>query len=237
MRVYKKSLAEYPQRRVYGRRLARPLNKTRAQALETLLPKLGVPENLLSEQADLDPASLFDKEFNEYCLEIGFGNGEHLSALLHQCPETGFIGAEPFIGGMAAFLKNLREHPQDNIRVLMDDALLLVHSLKDECLEKIYILNPDPWPKKRHHKRRIINSETLSQFARVLIPGGLLITATDVDDMAEWIVTQAHLHPTFEWIAETSEDWQTPPPEWTETRYAAKGAQAGHKQYFLIFRK
>ena len=233
----KKSLADtyHPTRRVYGRRKGRPLRKSQAEAFDTLLPVLSVPEDLLREDAAIEIESLFSKPFEQYCMEIGFGGGEHLTALLQQFPDIGFLGAEPFLDGMATFLRDITPLPHDNIRVHMDDAMLLVHSLTDNCLDKIYVLNPDPWPKTRHHKRRIINQKNLSAFARILKPGGTLIMATDVDDLAEWMVTQCMMHKSFEWSANAAKDWQTPPPEWIETRYAFKGRSAGRNQIFLVF--
>ncbi len=266
--IESKRLEMIKKRNIYGRRQSRPLNKSRAEAFEALMPALSIPEELLTEERSLDPGALFEKPLDEYRLEIGFGSGEYLSALLRQYPNIGFIGAEPYINGMAAFLKSLksplppgervrvRGHSEEktltpalslkgegainipnNIRVLMDDALLLVHALTDSSIDKIYVLNPDPWPKKRHHKRRIINQENLDQFARILKPGGELIMATDVDDLAEWMITQASIHPDFEWSANSSKSWRTPPAEWLETRYAQKGRNEGRSQSFLIFRK
>lgn len=202
------------------------------------MPVLDIPDDRLTENADLDPASLFDAPFPQYMLEIGFGNGEHLTALLRAFPDIGFIGAEPYLNGMAAFLKDINEPSiPNNIRVLMNDAMMIAKSLKPETLDKIYVLNPDPWPKKRHHKRRIINQDNLDTFARILKPGGNLVMATDVDDLAEWMVTQCTMHPALTWTATSKNDWQTPPPEWIETRYAFKGRTAGRRQTFLVFEK
>lgn len=228
---------ERPQRRVYGRRAGRTLRKGRAEALENKLDTLGIPKPKLSENRDLDPTTLFADPAAPLWMEIGFGTGEHLNALLTQFPDKNFIGAEPFINGMSAFLKDLDDENQARIRVLMDDAIRLVRTLTDQSLDRLYVLNPDPWPKKRHHKRRIINQNNLSEFARVLKPGAQLVMATDVDDLAEWMVTQCMMHPAFTWTAENKNDWQTPPPEWIETRFAEKGKKAGRTQTFLIFEK
>ncbi|MCK5284727.1 MAG: tRNA (guanosine(46)-N7)-methyltransferase TrmB [Alphaproteobacteria bacterium] len=232
-----KKSSDNPVRRVFGRRQSRPLRKSQAEAFNTLLPVLCVPDDALSIDGRLTVTSLFKSLFTEYQLEIGFGSGEHLSTLLQKYPKIGFIGAEPFINGMATFLRDIKDKPHDNIRVHMDDALTLVHALCNTCIDKIYILNPDPWPKKRHHKRRIINQENLNQFVRILKHGGELIIATDVDDLAEWMVTQCSIHPELEWIAMSANDWKTPPKEWIETRYAFKGRSEGRNQTFLIFKK
>jgi tRNA (guanine-N7-)-methyltransferase len=219
-------------RRLWGRRMGRPLKKDRLHAIESVLPVVAIPADKITDARDLDPASLFAKPFKEFWFEIGFGNGEHLIALKNGFPDVGFIGAEPFVNGMANFLKDAED--LGNVRVHMDDAMMIVRSLKDQSLERIYILNPDPWPKTRHHKRRIVSQTNLDEFARVLKPGGRLVLATDVDDLAQWMDEQCTQHPLFEW-GNDSPDRHTPPIEWTETRYAFKGKQAGRRQTFLIF--
>ncbi len=191
----------------------------------------------LTEKADLAPEEIFGFNPPALWLEIGFGNGEHLAALMEKHPRDGFIGAEPFINGMAAFLKIIKEHPHDRVRVLMDDAMLIVNSLADTSLDGIYVLNPDPWHKKRHHKRRIVSRKNLDAFARVLKPGGTLIMSTDVPDLAEWMVTQAAMHPSFEWTAEKADDWRQTPSGWITTRYEEKGAKGAKRMAYFIFRR
>ncbi|MGQ0527834.1 MAG: tRNA (guanosine(46)-N7)-methyltransferase TrmB [Alphaproteobacteria bacterium] len=246
-------------RHVHGRRIGRPLNALRKSVLEELLPVLSIPAAALSEKADLDPAQLFAQKYNECWMEIGFGNGEHLAALTRVHPDKSFLGAEPFINGMAAFLKDISCHPGGsrdrgaikkpdpvlqrndilkNVRVLMDDAMKIIHSLKNESLDRLYILNPDPWPKKRHRKRRIVSAENLDAFARVLKPGALLIMATDVEALAEWMTEQMDNHPRFEWDAENKADLHKMPKDWLlTTRYAQKGLDAGRRETYLLFSK
>jgi tRNA (guanine-N7-)-methyltransferase len=221
-------------RHFYGRRKGRPLNPARQQALARLLPELEIPKHCLDDNEALDPQSLFAFTPNELFCEIGFGNGEHLINLVRNHPEDGFLGAEPFINGMSAFLKELDADNRHNIRVLMDDAFFLVDSLTPRCLDGLYILNPDPWPKKKHHKRRIINQDTLSRFARILKPGAHLYITTDSDSMAGWAIRHAVMHDAFNWLAERCADWQQPPYNWQPTRYEEKGRQAGHHQYYLV---
>lgn len=215
--------------------MGRPLKKDRLSAIENILPAVAIPTDKLSSERTLDPATLFLKPFRDIWFEIGFGNGEHLLALKNGYPDVGFIGAEPFVNGMANFLKDLGDAPLDNIRVFMDDAMLVIRSLKDSSIDRIYILNPDPWPKTRHHKRRIISQANLAEFARVLKPGGRMVLATDVDDLAEWMVTETVNHGAFVWNVTGPHDWKNPPAEWVETRYAFKGKQAGRRQTFLVF--
>lgn len=203
-----------------------------------LLPKLQIPKDKVTETPGaISPEKLFTTSPSSLWMEIGFGSGEHLAAVMEKHPDYGFIGAEPYINGMAAFLKSIMDRPHDHVRVWMDDALMVVKSLADNCLDGIYVLNPDPWPKSKHHKRRIINQDNLGQFSRVLKPGGKLVMTTDVDELAEWMVTEATMHPAFTWTAQKADDWRAPPEDWIETRYEQKGADAGRKQSYLIFEK
>lgn len=182
---------------------------------------------------------LFGAAVRPVWLEIGFGSGEHLIGLMRQHPEVYMIGAEPFINGMANFLQALAESklPETHIRVWMEDAILLAERLPDQSLERIYVLNPDPWPKKRHHKRRIINQENLTTFARILKPGGLLVMSTDVAELADWMVTEASRHPDFNWTAQRADDWRIMPADWIPTRYESKGKAKGRQQIYLMFNR
>ena len=225
-------------RRVFGRRLGRPMGASRQSAIDDLLPRLTVASDKVCEDGALDPSSLFAVPQPETVFEIGFGNGEHLKAMMAARPDRNYIGAEPFINGMSAFLKSIKDLPDGNIRVWMDDAVALARSFKPDSLSAIYILNPDPWPKKKHHKRRIVRTETLGEYHRILKPGGALVMATDVDELAEWMVTETINHGGFEWQAERAADWKTMPEGWhITTRYAAKGEAAGRSETYLLFKK
>ena len=202
-----------------------------------LLPSLSVPEEVLREDSCLPPSSLFDFDYTQCWLEIGFGSGEHLSALMRRHPDYAWLGAEPYINGMAAFLKDIQDLDRKNVRVHMDDAIMLTNSLSDESLDGIYILNPDPWHKKRHHKRRIINPDNLDVFARILKPGGELILSTDVPYLADWMVTHAARHKDFKGLAKSAKDWQIPPDDWVTTAYEVKGAKGAKKMVYLFFEK
>lgn len=223
---------------MYGRRQGKPLTLARASALETLLPVLEIPKAHLPEDASCDIQDWFNTPVTQAILEIGFGNGEHLMGIIETHPHAHVIGVEPFTNGMAAFLKSAQSLPsRDHIRVLMDDALMVVRSLKPDSLDTIFILNPDPWPKKRHFKRRIVRPETVEEYYRVLKPGGQLICATDVDELAEWMCTQIIRHPGFNWTAQRADDWRKMPQNWIRTRYEIKGEKAGRQQTYLIFKK
>lgn len=233
--------------RFYGRRKGRPLNRSRHEAL-SLLTQIGLTLESLSgknehkkHQKDqdtgtcgLDPASLFSFTPEEVHLEIGFGNGDFLACLQHNFPENAFIGAEPYMNGVAACLKKLQQQPNlENIRLWPDDARPFLDSLAAETLDKIYVLNPDPWPKTRHHKRRIINPKNLDRFARVLRQGGSLFMTTDVKDLAEWMAIQTVNHPGFRWVTDSPSHSTIPPEGWIPTRYEKKGRQEGRCQYYL----
>ncbi|MCK5385415.1 MAG: tRNA (guanosine(46)-N7)-methyltransferase TrmB [Alphaproteobacteria bacterium] len=224
-------------RNIFGRRKGRPLKKERREALEELLPKFEIAKKKLTEDHSCLPDNLFHTPYSSYWLEIGFGQGEHVIALSERNTETGYLGAEPFINGMAVFLKNTKDRNTDNVRVLMDDGMIIARSLGNASLDGIYILNPDPWHKKRHHKRRIINRENLDIFAKILKPGGQLVMTTDVENLAKWMCTYTGNHPDFIWQAGTIEDCLTPPENWIPTRYEQKGAKGSKKMIYLIYKR
>lgn len=223
-------------RQLFGRRQTRSLSASKQSVFDESLARLQVPQDLLN-RGNLGVADIFGRPFEKFWLEIGFGNGEHVKneALAH--PDTAFIGAEPFINGMAALLNAIRNQDDRNIRVYMDDAMAVVNALADNVLDGIYILNPDPWPKKRHWKRRIVQAEHVGRFVRVLKPGGKLVMTTDIDDLAEWMCTHAANNPDLHMTANTPRDWQTPPEGWIPTRYESKGVAKGRKQTYLVFEK
>lgn len=230
----KKPLADRPeQERFFGRRKGRPLNKQRRQALN-LLDQFGIHEDFIQEDASLHPNALFGQDYTKFHLEIGFGNGEFFQNMVQNHPEDGFIGAEPFLNGVAALLKNIQDTKPDNLRVWADDVRPLLRSFKGQCFETVYILNPDPWPKKKHHKRRIVNPSTLDEIARLLKPNGRLVMTTDVNDLAEWMATQTVNHPAFCWDIKSPCDATEKPDNWLSTRYELKGAEAGRDQYYLM---
>lgn len=224
-------------RRVYGRRHGRPLHQGRLDVLETILPARQVPVELLKEDAALTREQIFGEPVTSLHFEIGFGNGEHLLYIMQQYPGHHFIGAEPYVNGMSAFLKSLPSPTPENIRVHMEDALTVLNSLPDQSVDYLYILNPDPWPKSRHHKRRIVSDENLKVYARVLKDGAMMVQTTDVDDLAEWMLTKTMNCPDFEWLAESPDDWKTAPNGWMATRYENKGKEAGRQQSYFLYKR
>lgn len=223
-------------RKVYGRRQGRPLRGDRQEALDVLYPKLCVDKSILTKEANINPRDWFD-DVETIKFEIGFGNGEFLRNNMLKNPNTGFIGAEPFVNGVSAFLKSIKDDPHDNVRVFMDDALLIAQSLADDTLDGMYVLNPDPWHKSRHHKRRMITQNNLDVFSRILKSDAILTMTTDVDSLAEWMCTEATNHPDFEWTATCADDWRVMPDDWYQTRYELKGIKAGRKQSYLHFKR
>ena len=229
--------ALFKKRSLFSVRQGRALRGERAEAMEALFPKLSISEEILSENHQLATADLFYKNFSEFWLEIGFGHGERLAQLCRSNKNVGYIGVEPFMNGMAAFLKDIKEDELDNIRVLMDDGMIVARSLKENSLDGIYILNPDPWHKKRHHKRRILSQKNLDVFSKIIKPGGHLIMSTDVEDLAEWMCLQASHHPDFTWTANNKANWYNAPNDWISTKYEKKGAKGAKKMIYLFFEK
>jgi tRNA (guanine-N7-)-methyltransferase len=174
---------------------------------------------------------------SEVRLEIGFGGGEHLHQRAGSMPAAGFIGIEPFVNGMAKLMSQLEREPRDNIRVYGDDATQLLDWLPSGSLAGIDLLYPDPWPKKRHWKRRFVNRPNLDRFARVMRPGGVFRFASDIDTYVDWTLLHVRAHPQFEWLAETADDWRNPYPGWPGTRYEAKAIREGRTPAYLEFRR
>jgi tRNA (guanine-N7-)-methyltransferase len=222
------------QRRVlYGRKRGPRLRPGRARLLEELLPAVEVR---LPECGRLDPGTLFPDR-RPLWLEIGFGGGEHLAELARRHPETGLIGCEPFVNGLARMLAVIEEEGLANVRLFADDARLLLEALPDARLDGLVVLFPDPWPKARHHKRRIVNPATARDMARVLRPGGELRLATDHPGYARAMLETLLARPELAWTARRPADWRTRPEDWPPTRYEAKALEAGARPVYLRFRR
>ncbi|PCI00897.1 MAG: tRNA (guanosine(46)-N7)-methyltransferase TrmB [Alphaproteobacteria bacterium] len=178
----------------------------------------------------------FETQKNSW-LEIGFGNGEFLSHMSQNNPDINFIGCEPFINGVAALLSSI-EKPVDNLKIWSDDARLLIDEMPDQSMERVYLLNPDPWPKSRHHKRRFVQEKTLNMLSRILKKGGLFIMSSDHHELVTWMFDHTNAHDNFEWTGLSGDDWLTPPSDWPidQTRYMKKGL-AGKDIYWLIFKR
>ena len=227
--------AQHPRRRVmYGRRRGRRRRAGREALLRNVLPVLSL-KLPPSGGMPLDPRALFEPPPAAVWLEIGFGGGEHLAAQAAAHPDVGFIGCEAYLDGVAGLLRLLTERGLGNVRILADDARLLLDSLASESVERVFLLFPDPWPKARHHKRRFISPENVDALARILVDGGRLNVATDHGGYCRWILGHLGDHPGFVWTARGPDDWRAPPPEWSGTRYEAKAHRQGRPSIYLNF--
>jgi tRNA (guanine-N7-)-methyltransferase len=220
------------QRLIYGRRKGHRLRPGRRRLLDEALPQLQVH---LPERGPLDPVRLFAHRPERLWLEIGFGGGEHLAAQAAAHPEIGLIGCEPFVSGVARLLSLLEAESLSNVRLFTDDARLLMGAFPDACLERIFVLFPDPWPKTRHHKRRIVNPATAAELARLLRPRGELRLATDDMSYARAMLLALRRRPELRWQAKRPPDWRERPPDWPMTRYESKALAAGRACVYLRF--
>ena len=202
--------------RSYGRVKSRPIKARQAGLLETLLPAIA-----LDLSQPVDPKAIMPHAAQTW-LEIGFGGGEHLAAQAGRRPDVLSLGAEPFLNGVASALRHVDEQGLGNVRILHGDARDLVAALPDVSLDRVFILFPDPWPKARHHKRRLIQPELLAGLARAMKPGAPLRFATDWADYADWTLERVVASGLFDWPAARADDWRKPPTDHVTTRYEEK---------------
>ena len=205
--------------RTFGRIGGRSLSARQQDLIDVLLPHLAVPE---ADARTLDPATLFTPAKEEIWLEIGFGGGEHLTGQAAKHPDIGLIGCEPFIEGMAKALGQIEDSGLTNVRLHMDDARPVIERLVSQSVDRVFILFPDPWPKKRQQKRRLIQPNFLDQLLRVVRPGGRLRFATDVKSYADEALAHFIAHPALSWTATKADDWRAPPGDHLTTRYETK---------------
>jgi tRNA (guanine-N7-)-methyltransferase len=216
----------------FGRRHGKTIRPLQAEALAEFLPRYAID---LSVPPPDPLAILFRAPVGEIRLEIGFGAGEHLLHRARSEPTVGFIGIEPFVNGMARLMQQLGDAPLDNLRVYGDDATRVLDWLPASAIAEIDLLYPDPWPKKRHWKRRFVSSVNLDRFARVLRPGGLFRFASDISSYVNWTLLACMNHAAFDWAAASAADWRRPYPGWPGTRYEAKAIREGRKPAYLTF--
>ncbi|WP_304169190.1 tRNA (guanosine(46)-N7)-methyltransferase TrmB [Phenylobacterium aquaticum] len=205
----------HPPLRSFGRIKSRTIKPRQAALMDSLLPEIRCP------QVAFDPRTLAPQAARVW-LEIGFGGGEHMAAQASRDPEVLILGAEPFQNGVASALRHIDERGLSNVRLWDADVRELIAHLPDACLDRIFILFPDPWPKARHNKRRLVNAELLVELARVLKPGGGLRFATDWADYADWTLERVLRDPAFSWPATRACDWRVPPADHITTRYEEK---------------
>ncbi len=213
----------------FGRRQGRTLRPLQKALLANVMPQVEV--TLQGE--NIAPETFFPTKPKEVWMEIGFGGGEFLAkqAALH--PDIGIIGCEPYINGVVKLLAAVEAQELQNVAVWRDDARMVLKAIKDHSLHRVFILFPDPWPKIRHQKRRIVSHEMLQLLSTKLVPGGELVLATDHIDYSEWMLAHVLDSPYFTWNASSQNDWRTPPEGWTTTRYEEKTRAEGREPVFI----
>ena len=219
---------ERPRPHFHGRRLGKPLRPRQKKLVEDLLPRLRLTD-------PSSPAAAFDGSVDGIWLEIGFGGGEHLVAQAQAHPDIGIIGCEPFMNGIAKVLTVIDQEDITNIRLHDDDARPLLDALPDASVDRVYLLFADPWPKKRHNKRRFVVPENLDRLARILKDGAELRFASDHTDYVVWALEHLSRRADLQWMARRPADWQSPPDDWVRTRYQEKAEARGEVCTFLRF--
>lgn len=205
----------HPPLRTFGRIKSRPIKPRQAALLGSLLPTIRPPEG------PFDPRQLMPGAAEAW-LEIGFGGGEHMAAQAAKRPDVVILGAEPFQNGVASALRHIDEAHLSNVRVHDGDVRELLGRMPDASLARAFILFPDPWPKARHHKRRLVQADTVAELARLIRPGGTLRFASDVAHYVDWSLEKILANPAFVWTAERADDWRIPPADHVTTRYEEK---------------
>jgi tRNA (guanine-N7-)-methyltransferase len=230
----------------FGRRKGRVVRKAKSFLLETLLPQMRV-----SAEKPFDVQS-FGADKKEICLEIGFGDGQHLYGLAKCHPENGYLGVEVFQNGVANLLNlmsgikegdhlpesvQLEDCAVQNIRVFDDDVRLLFAQLPDASFDRVFLLFPDPWPKKKHASRRFVNPKNLKEIARILKPNGQFLVATDHPIYKRHVLRTMHGEALFEWTARCGNDWRYEPEDWVKTKYQQKALREGRRPVWFDYRR
>jgi tRNA (guanine-N7-)-methyltransferase len=221
-------------RAFFGRRKGHPLRARQIELFDALLPKLALD---LAKPAPANMATLFPHAPETLRLEIGFGGAEHLIAQATANPGSGFIASDGYVNAIGKALVAIDDGKLANIRLHHGDASELIDWLPDGGLARIDLLYPDPWPKRRHWKRRFIQDDSLARLARILSSGGELRFATDIADYAAYTLARVLRSPDFAWTAEAASDWRQPWRDFSGTRYEAKAKREGRTPGYFIFRK
>ncbi len=215
-------------RRLWGRAKGKALSAYQKNLMENLLPQVSIPaENPLAGLND----------YTSISLEIGFGGGEHLLHCAGLYSDHCFLGAEPFVNGVAKALTGIEKRGVSNIRLHHGDARKIMETLPEASLDAIYILYPDPWPKPRHYKRRLIEEEFIADVHRILKPGGRLYFASDIISYIDWALARILRSGKFSWDMHSASDWLTPYDNWPSTRYEAKALREGRTPHYFTFIK
>ena len=231
----------------FGRRKGRTVRKAKLFLLDNLLPQMRI-----SEASDFDKDNMFGAKKREICLEIGFGDGQHIYGQAKNNPDVGYVGVEVFKNGVANLLSlisgvkegdnlpetiSLDDQEVQNIRVFDDDVRLLFERIPDGFFDKIYLLFPDPWPKKKHADRRFVNPANLDEIYRLLKKGGLFRVATDHPVYKRHVLRTMHKDTRFTWTAKTSNDWRNEPADWVKTKYQMKAIREGRRPVWFNYLK
>ena len=220
------------ERNIRGRRKGHKLSNRQLELVENLLPALRIDP---LEKSRLEPDKLFPILTEDLWLEIGFGAGEHLIAQSMKHTSIGFIGCEPFVNGVAKVLSAVEDNQLKNIRIYDDDARHVLSALPEASIGRVFILFPDPWPKKRHHKRRFISTEVVDQLARITKPKAEVRIASDIGDYIKSTLLVFSNNQEFSWIDLGPVDWRSRSPDWPETRYERKALSEGRQPVYLRF--
>jgi tRNA (guanine-N7-)-methyltransferase len=223
-----------PRGSFFGRRKGHRLRAHQADLIQHLLPRLALD---IGGASPPDPSALFDPPADAVRLEIGFGGGEHLAAEARAFPSSGFIGCEPYVNGMAKILTQIEAHNIGNIRLFAGDAAELLAWLPSHSLDRIDLIHPDPWPKRRHWKRRFVQDKTVAAMARVLKLRGEFRFVSDIDSYCAWTLAHLARSSGFTWTAERASDWRQPWGDYTMTRYGFKAEREGRQAIYLRFRR
>ncbi|MGY8665846.1 tRNA (guanosine(46)-N7)-methyltransferase TrmB [Bradyrhizobium sp. UFLA05-109] len=226
--------ADDGERAFFGRRKGHKLRQHQADLVAHLLPHLALD---ITQDTPANAQEIFDPAAQALRLEIGFGGGEHLAAEAQNFPATGFIGCEPYVNGMAKILAQIEAHNIGNIRLFAGDAAELLAWLPNSSLSRIDLIHPDPWPKRRHWKRRFVQDKTIAAMARVLGSDGEFRFVCDIDDYCAWTLSHLARSPDFVWLAERADDFRQPWEGYTMTRYGRKAEREGRKAAYLRFRR
>jgi tRNA (guanine-N7-)-methyltransferase len=218
--------------RSFGRRRGRKLSPRQEALIRELLPRVSLD---LTRAAPEPLGELFEGTPSEVWLEIGFGGGEHLVWQAERNPGVGFIGCEPFLDGIVKVLTAIEARRLCNIRLYGDDARAVLRWLPDDSIARAFVLFPDPWPKERHRKRRLVSAATLGLLARVMCDGAELRIATDIGDYARTILLAARSRWEFQWLAAGPTDWRERPADWPATRYEQKAIREGRRSLYFRF--
>src|SRR5579871_4521419 len=221
-------------RRFFGRRKGHKLRAHQSDLIAHLLPRLALD---ITAAPVTDLSALFDRPVDNVRLEIGFGGGEHLIAEAQAFPDTGFIGCEPYVNGMAKILGLIEAGNICNVRLFAGDASELLAWLPASSLARIDLIHPDPWPKRRHWKRRFVQDTTIAAMARALKPDGEFRFVSDIDDYCAWTLAHLKRSTDFMWLAARADDWRLPWEGFTMTRYGRKAEREGRTSTYLRFRR